>query len=135
MRRDRAIVLAAGLFVMLAGSLILLVAGPSGGGWFPGCLFHRLTGLHCPGCGMTRAVHAMLHGDVSAAFRLNPLGMTVLPLGLAWLGIQLPSWLRGSDLKWPLAGRWLVRGIIGVLLFYWISRNIPVWPFSLLAPG
>ena len=37
----------------------------------PGCPFHRLTGLSCPGCGGTRAVQALLAGDVWAACRFN----------------------------------------------------------------
>ena len=37
----------------------------------PGCIFRRLTGLSCPGCGGTRAARALLAGDVWAACRFN----------------------------------------------------------------
>ena len=37
----------------------------------PGCIFRRLTGLACPGCGGTRAARALLAGDVWAACRFN----------------------------------------------------------------
>ena len=37
----------------------------------PGCIFRRLTGLACPGCGGTRAARALLAGDVWAACRYN----------------------------------------------------------------
>ena len=36
---------------------------PSTHGFYPVCLFHSLTGLNCPGCGMTRALYALLHGN------------------------------------------------------------------------
>ena len=48
---------------------------------YPVCQFHRLTGLNCPGCGMTRAAYALLHGNLSTAFRDNAL----LVAGLGWL--------------------------------------------------
>ncbi len=37
----------------------------------PPCMFHRLTGLNCPGCGGTRAVQALLRGDWYAAWHFN----------------------------------------------------------------
>ncbi len=36
------------------------------------CVFHNLTGLYCPGCGMTRSLHQMLHGRVWESLILNP---------------------------------------------------------------
>jgi hypothetical protein len=37
------------------------------------CLFHASTGLLCPGCGTTRSLTALIHGDVVGAFAFNPL--------------------------------------------------------------
>ncbi len=39
-----------------------------------------LTGYYCPGCGMTRLVYALTHGDVGTAFGLNPLLFVLLPV-------------------------------------------------------
>jgi len=44
----------------------------------PRCIFHTLTGLPCPTCGMTRAAQALLRGDFSAAFGWNPLFLPTL---------------------------------------------------------
>jgi hypothetical protein len=35
------------------------------------CLSKRLLGVECPGCGMTRALSALLHGQVAAALAFN----------------------------------------------------------------
>jgi hypothetical protein len=38
------------------------------------CPFHSLTGLPCPGCGLTRSVLALLDGHAAAALRYHPFG-------------------------------------------------------------
>jgi len=48
------------------------------------CLFKLTTGHDCPGCGMTRAVSAALHGQFERAWRYNPRFVAVLPV-LGWL--------------------------------------------------
>lgn len=35
------------------------------------CVFKVLFGIPCPGCGMTRALFALLRGDLAAAFKYN----------------------------------------------------------------
>lgn len=37
------------------------------------CLMHTITGLYCPGCGGTRAVSFLLHGDFLLSFLYHPL--------------------------------------------------------------
>jgi hypothetical protein len=53
---------------------------PSTSAVFPPCLFRALTGWQCPGCGSARALHALLHGQLTDALRLNPLAVAALPL-------------------------------------------------------
>jgi len=40
---------------------------------FAPCPILTLTGWQCPGCGSTRALYSLLHGDVAQAFTMNPL--------------------------------------------------------------
>lgn len=44
------------------------------------CIFKNVFGTNCPGCGMTRAVSSVFHGDLAGAFRSNRLVAIVLPL-------------------------------------------------------
>lgn len=63
------------------------------------CSFRRLTGMNCPGCGLTRSFVFIGHGQIAEAFRLNPMG----PLIYAAIAAQLP--LRGLHLWRKAAAR------------------------------
>jgi hypothetical protein len=60
---------------LAVGSTYLFIFEPGKSGFFLVCPFYALTGLACPGCGTTRGLHHLLHGDVITAFRFNPLMM------------------------------------------------------------
>jgi hypothetical protein len=100
---------------------------------FPPCLFHAVTGLYCPGCGTTRALHALVHGNLPQAMAMNPLAVLLLaiaPFALGWRLGWRPAWLQ-VPIRWLSEPKlWLV-----LLPAYWIARNLPWWPFSWLAPG
>src|SRR5215467_1289585 len=65
--------------LVLSASVYAFVFDPGHTGFFPICPFRALTGFTCPGCGSTRALHQLLHGNFSAAFKLNPLFLIGLP--------------------------------------------------------
>lgn len=131
----RAAWVALGILALALAAAQLRQSGPEGVGWLPGCLFHRFTGLHCPGCGMTQGTFALLNGRLAEAFRFNPVGMILLPLALAGIGLELAGWVRGRPLPWRLHfGKYGALAIAGVVIAFWILRNLPWWPFTLLAP-
>lgn len=118
---------------MAAGVLLYAFKPESAFPWLR-CPFHALTGLHCPGCGTMRALHQLLHGRLLVAFGLNPLAVLALPfLGYAFLSRAALA-ARGRPLPEvfvPPVGIW---ALLGVILLFWVLRNVPLYPFSLLAP-
>jgi hypothetical protein len=52
------------------------------------CLLHRATGLPCPGCGVTRGLMHLSHGEWSEALGANPWVLVVWPL-LAAMALSL----------------------------------------------
>lgn len=113
---------------------LLYLHNPDEGGFFPPCPFFALTDLHCPGCGALRALHQLLNGNLLAAFGHNLYAMLALPvIGYTYLsglllsvsGRQLPALLVPPNVTW-----WLPAAITA----FWILRNVPVYPFTVLAP-
>ena len=58
------------------------------------CTFRRLTGLPCPGCGLTRSFVLLAHGEVYDAFRLNFLGPPLFVLVAAQVPVRAWSLFR-----------------------------------------
>ena len=120
----------------LAGGLAFVLLWLADGRALPmRCMLNEFTGLHCPGCGMTRATRAALAGQWWEAFRFNPLGTILLPVALVGVGFELAGWVRDRPLPWRmrLGARGSVALAVAVIAFG-VLRNVPTWPFDLLAP-
>jgi hypothetical protein len=122
--------------LLLAAAFLIVAAvvycfNPSTHGFYPECQFHRLTGLNCPGCGMTRAVYALLHGHWEQAVRDNALlvgGLFLLALRGGWFawnqrrGRRNGEFFPGKYLWWLLA----------TAVLFTVLRNLPAG--ALLSP-
>ena len=114
------------LFALAAAACTVLLLVPPGSkyaDWLPKCLFHKLTGLYCPGCGGTRALASLLHGDLRSSLHNN---LLLIPSGLivALLTVK----------KNFIPNRYAVIAIVAVIVVFTVLRNIPCEPFTLLAP-
>ena len=99
------------------------------------CVFLMLTGLYCPGCGSGRALSNLLHFDLLTAFLFNPLFILALPfLGyyFLWLYLRIVSGKNILPAMKTSIRTYLI--VIGIFVAFGILRNIPVVPFSWLAP-
>ena len=118
----------------VAGVALLFVFDPNApGSPWPGCLFRAFTGLYCPGCGMTRMLHALVHGDFAGAASMNVLALLGLPVLAALATEQLVQrrLLHGRLRAVVFNGRaWVIAALLFGLL-----RNLPWAPFTALAPG
>ena len=101
---------------------------------FPSCWFHTLTGLYCPGCGATRALHALLHGEMGQAMDHNFLFVVTGPAIIAWAFFLLYGALRHNRIsRLAIPGR-VVAGALLLAATFAILRNLPFAPFSSMAP-
>lgn len=89
------------------------------------CPYLALTGLACPGCGLTRAVHFLLHADVATAFSYNPLVFLAVPAALTYASApRVAGDVRGARVRTSLA--WVM---VVITLAFWIWRNTPWYPW------
>lgn len=92
------------------------------------CYFYNITGLPCPGCGLTRSVTRTLHLDPASAFFLNPFGSPIA-VGMAFFAASafvrpLAAWFeaRRRGISYAL----LVGGL--ALLAFGVARFVTlVW--------
>lgn len=99
------------------------------------CIFHNLTGLHCPGCGGLRAARALIRGDYLLALQDNALAVGGGPL-LCW-AVLWAVWrfATGRDPHTtPVSARVVWLTVILITVFA-VLRNLPFWSFDLLAPS
>src|SRR3989338_3564663 len=107
---------------------VLYVFDTATSGIYPGCPFRALTGWLCPGCGTLRGLHQLLHGNLAAAFRFNPLMVLSLPF-VAWSLLARSAELAaGRALPVVLLRAAWIRALLGVVLLYGVLRNTPLWP-------
>ncbi len=121
------------IFIMAAGCILLLYffVEPKNGN-LPTCFFHQITGLFCPGCGVQRSFHALLHGYISAAMGYNLLFVLCLPLIIYFvLGYVLGKKHSSSSFIYRPGFSLMV---LIVVISFWVLRNLPFTPFSWLAP-
>jgi hypothetical protein len=120
--------------VLIGAAIALFLFDPATSKLYPPSPFRALTGLYCPGCGTLRALHQLLRGHFIAAFGLNPLMVISLPFMVySYCSYGLEA-IRGRSLpKIFISARW-IWFILQAIIAYWIVRNIPVAPFSWLAP-
>ena len=61
------------------------------------CVFHVVTGLQCPGCGMTRAMAEIWQGNIAEAWEYNVLSISALPILIIYLVYRAVRYVKGTD--------------------------------------
>jgi len=119
-RRARIVLASA---VALFAAAVLARNDPERSSIFPACPIWQSTGLHCSGCGSTRAMHHLLNARIGMALRYNPLAVISIPL-LIVMSLR-PDRFRQPSIAWLAAV---------ILIGYAVLRNVDRWPFRYLAP-
>lgn len=90
---------------------------------FPPCMFYKFTGIYCPGCGATRAVNALLHGDIMLSLRQNPIIIISLFFAVLLYIEPVVKALCKKDFRSPVRNFKVLTVVLIVWFIYNIIRN------------
>jgi len=122
--RQMLLMLAAAALTFAAAITLLLRYPPGQYSFYPVCLIHQYFHFLCPGCGTTRALAALLHGQFIEALNLNALTTLLLPLLLLHFVFYNRHLLRTRMLIWPQISAPVAVGLMTVTIAFTILRNI-----------
>lgn len=90
------------------------------------CPILALTGFFCAGCGGQRAVHDLAHGDLVAAWGMNPLVVVAVPVALAaWTAWLRRRWRGTRRRAGGAASAVLPWALLAVAALFAVLRNVP----------
>jgi hypothetical protein len=134
---------------LLVGGVAGAIAGAALAG-APLCPMAALLGIPCPGCGLTRATLALLHGNLGAALHLHPLVLVLAPTYSLAIGVAVLSYVRGlpasaaaaraQSFVTSRAFTWAATALLALVVGVWAARFFgafggpaPVEPLRLTA--
>lgn len=88
----------------------------------PPCPSYMVTGLHCPGCGMTRSAIALVNGDIFLSLRQNALLIVSILIAVVFY-IEFALRAFGVNFRLPFHKMRYVYIFLAMLAVYAVSRN------------
>ena len=92
--------------------------------WGLPCPFHLVTGLNCPGCGVSRMLLSLLRMDLPGAFGYNAGLLCLLPVLLALFLAHAVRYVRSGSHALGRLGQGTELGLVCVLVLWGLVRNL-----------
>lgn len=123
LRHHTRLIVVAAAVIVIAAVCVYFYFDPGDSVLFPKCVFLSVTGLQCPGCGSQRAIHALLHGDIAAAWGFNAMLIIFIPVLTVLFAAEF---MRKSHPRFYMAvnSRFMIIGCFVVITAWSILRNI-----------
>ncbi|HXG85063.1 MAG TPA: DUF2752 domain-containing protein [Pyrinomonadaceae bacterium] len=123
-----------GIAAAAAGAFVVSRFNPATAGFFPVCPLYQLTGLSCPGCGLTRGFHALFGGDILGALHFNALLPVYFFVFAYLLASMFSVAVRGRGISLNIFRPNWIWSFLIIALVFGVARNFPAYPFTLLVP-
>jgi len=93
----------------------------------PLCPFHEVTGLPCPGCGLTRAFCAIGHAEFARAWAFNPFGFVFYAAAIALVAWPLARRRFPGAVRRVVQSRWFGGLPIALVVAMWLFGAWRIW--------
>ena len=121
-KRNSIILISILVLMALLGLILVKNYNPEEESFFIPCIFNKLTGLKCAGCGMTRAMHHLVNGRIEKAIWYN---LMIVP-GVFVLIYSVYRYMRYIIKDEPMVNKTLecvLKVFLVVIILFMISRN------------
>ena len=118
------VVITIAIIVLTMMAIVYFSVNPENSVYMPKCIIKQLTGFDCPSCGVQRAVHAILHGDVVKAISYNPFFVIAVPYFLLVLYATIFKNAFAQRMRRIVLHRYALYSYIILFFAWWIARNI-----------
>jgi hypothetical protein len=125
-----------GILFLAAGIVFLYYnLNPSDVNFFPKCPLYVTTGIYCPGCGSQRATHQLLQFNLLGVLQQNILYFAgIILIAYHVIVTSLNLYVKKNIYNYLYHPKTPIIILI-IVIIYWILRNIPYYPFNILAPN
>ena len=111
--------------VIALSAAILLRFPPAQNSFYPQCPIFEYLHLQCPGCGITRALAALLRGHLAEAVHFNALITLLLPFAAAYGVLCYRRFLQHKALRWPQPPPAVIYAALALTGVFTVLRNLP----------
>lgn len=113
-----------GVAAVLAFTVYVYFSDPfAGEGSVTLCAFHAITGLDCPGCGMTRAAWLLMHGKPLQSLQQNPF-LFVIFIAAYMLLAEASPYMIGKQLPQITIPNWILIVLCVLVMIHTVVRNV-----------
>ena len=120
--------------LLITLAILYYFINPSDVDFLPKCPLYVTTGIYCPGCGSQRATHQLLNFNILGVIQQNVLFLfAMILIGYHSIVVGLNHFFNKKIYNYIYHPK-LPIAILLFILVFWILRNIPKYPFNLLAP-
>ena len=87
------------------------------------CIFHSITGMLCPGCGMTHAMSSIAQGKLLEAIGYNALSLTVCPFLAMFLLVRAFKFIKTGQEEFSVIEILFLIICLVICVWYFLLRN------------